>query len=99
MFQQEMFGAQVPSPEPRRDVRLLWLLGDLDQFLIRLKQDGLTELPEIAREIARTRAGNTLDFDTLKSGDPIPFLVELLVWLKRELMGRLSTVSFSGRGI
>ena len=78
---QALTGA-APGPvnvNPR--VRMLWVLGDLDQFLIRLKRSGVREIPRILGDMLfRTRAGNRLSLDTLDLDDPRPFLFELKEW-------------------
>jgi predicted ATP-grasp superfamily ATP-dependent carboligase len=78
---QALTGA-APGPvtaDPR--VRMLWVLGDLDQFLIRLKKSGVRELPHVLGDMLfRTRAGHRLSLDTLALDDPKPFLFELKDW-------------------
>jgi predicted ATP-grasp superfamily ATP-dependent carboligase len=64
------------------DVRMLWLLGDLDQFLIRLKTRGLREFPGILGDaLRRTRSGHRMSYDTFSTDDPGPFLLELREWI------------------
>ena len=61
----------------------VWLLGDLDHFLIRLKRGGVRELPRVVGDVLwRTRAGHRLCFDTLARDDPKPFLFELKEWVE-----------------
>jgi len=73
-------------PEPVRAdprLRMWWILGDLDHFLIRLKRDGVRELPRaVGDALWRTRAGHRLCFDTLARDDLRPFLVELKEWFR-----------------
>ena len=80
---QELRGATPasPAPDPNWNVRLWWLLGDLDHFLIRLRRGGAAALAPALRDLRRTRQGRTLDFDTLRRDDPRPFLHECRCWL------------------
>jgi len=78
---QALTGA-APGPvtaDPR--VRMLWVLGDLDQFLIRMKRAGMSEARRILGDVLfRTRAGHRLNLDTFSLDDPKPFLFELRDW-------------------
>jgi len=76
LYQQEALGQDVSAPSPRGGVRLCWLLGDLDHFLIRLKRGGSREVRPVLRDLGRTREGRSLDLDTLKADDPLPFIAE-----------------------
>jgi len=82
VYQQEVLGQPVDPSPIKRDVRLWWLCGDLDHFLLRLRQGGIGELPAGLRDLLRTRQGHLLDCDTLKAGDPVPFLYEAGQWVK-----------------
>lgn len=80
-LEQELLGAAAAPPAPIWNVRLWWLLGDLDHFLIRLRRGGAAALPAALRDLRRTRQGRALDFDTLRRDDPRPFLHECRRWL------------------
>ncbi len=98
LYQQEILGLEVRAPKFREDVRLLWLLGDMDHFLIRLKRGGWRELRPALRDIARTRQHRTLNTDTLCADDPSPFFVELAQRLSRGEARRGRSASPGGRG-
>jgi predicted ATP-grasp superfamily ATP-dependent carboligase len=76
LYQQAVLGFDSGSIEREGEVRLWWLLGDLDHFLIRLTRQGLSELPAMLGDLARTRQRHRLDLDTFKLEDPVPLLYE-----------------------
>jgi predicted ATP-grasp superfamily ATP-dependent carboligase len=83
LYARQALTGAAPRPimaDPR--VRMLWVLGDLDQFLIRLKRSGVREIPRVLGDMLfRTRAGHRLSLDTLALDDPRPFLFELRDWV------------------
>jgi predicted ATP-grasp superfamily ATP-dependent carboligase len=91
VYQQGVLGRRIEPSPIRREVRLWWICGDIDHFMLRLVHRGLGELPAVLGDLMQTRQGHVLDCDTLKARDPVPFLYELGQWLLTNLKG-----SFSG---
>jgi predicted ATP-grasp superfamily ATP-dependent carboligase len=87
VYQQEILGRRLEPSTIQRDVRLWWICGDIDHFLLRLAHGGLAELPALLADLVRTRQGHILDCDTLKAHDPVPFLYEFSHWLTQNLKG------------
>lgn len=81
-YEQEVLGRATEPTARRSGVRLLWLLGDLDHFLIRLRHGGIAAVPGLLRDLSRTRAGCRLCLDTLQISDPRPFLMESVQWIR-----------------
>jgi predicted ATP-grasp superfamily ATP-dependent carboligase len=90
VYQQEVLGRPIDPNPIKRDVRLWWMCGDLDHFLLRLSQGGLGALPAGLGDLLRTRQGHILDFDTFQANDPIPFLYEIGQWAKLTWKGLLA---------
>jgi predicted ATP-grasp superfamily ATP-dependent carboligase len=76
LYQQAVLGIDTGSLDRKGEVRLWWLLGDLDHFLIRLTRQGISTFPAMLGDLARTRQHHRLDLDTFKLEDPVPFLYE-----------------------
>jgi len=87
VYQQEILGRRLEPSSIQRDVRLWWICGDVDHFLLRLARGGLGELPAMLGDLLRTRQGHILDCDTLKARDPVPFLYEFGQWMTQNLKG------------
>jgi len=76
-YRQEVLGEAIETMCPSKRVRLWWILGDMDQAFIRLSRGGFREIPELLRDLAKTRGGAQLDLDTWAWNDPLPLLYEL----------------------
>ncbi len=85
LYEQEILGRSETQPAARLDVRLWWLPGDLDHFLLRVRRGGLGSLGAALRDVLHTREGRRLDTDTLDWHDPRPFLFECAEWVREVL--------------
>jgi predicted ATP-grasp superfamily ATP-dependent carboligase len=81
LYEQEVLCRSSAGPTVRDGVRLWWVLGDLDHFLIRLRRGGVGEIGAAARDLRRTRQERSLHLDTFEVEDPVPFLFELGSWV------------------
>lgn len=59
--------------------KLKWILGDLDNHLIRIKS-GKEKIPTLVKEFLKIKDSHTT-FDVLKTGDIKPFLLEMKEYL------------------
>ncbi len=80
LYRQEVLGENVTLETGTVRRRLLWILGDLDHFLIRIRQRD--RLSALFRDLRRTRQGAPLDFDTFRMNDPFPFFLELFLMVR-----------------
>jgi predicted ATP-grasp superfamily ATP-dependent carboligase len=97
VFKQEVLGHDIGKEFPVRKHRLVWIPGDLDHFLLRLRQRGTSELGSMLRDWIHTRGGLPLDTDTLRFTDPAPFVLEMLQWLSRSCVSILGGLRPAGR--
>ncbi len=80
LYRQEVLGESVMTEADTTRRRLLWILGDLDHFLIRLRRGD--KLSALFRDLVRSRQGIPIDFDTFRVSDPYPFFLELFLMLR-----------------
>lgn len=83
VYEQEVLGRTTAETFTIGKRRLVWIPGDLDHFLLRLRRRGIGEVGAMLRDWMSTRAGVPLDTDTLRITDPAPFLLEMGQWVFR----------------
>jgi predicted ATP-grasp superfamily ATP-dependent carboligase len=83
-YRQAVLGERIEpgSVKLRTDVRLWWLLGDVDHFLLRLRERGFGEIRPALADLVSTRQRRKLVIDTWSARDPRPFLFECGQWLR-----------------
>lgn len=97
VYEQEVLGRATRGEFPIRKHRLVWIPGDLDHFLLRLRARGIGEVGSMFRDWMHTRGGLPLDTDTFRLTDPLPFLLEMLQWVSRSCASIAGGLLPSGR--
>ncbi|MBD3868841.1 MAG: ATP-grasp domain-containing protein [Acidobacteria bacterium] len=90
LYCQEVLGEAGPADTGASRRRLLWILGDLDHFLLRLRRGD--KPGALFRDLIGTRQGTSIDFDTFRMTDPYPFVLELFLMVRdtaRSIVARL----------